>query len=204
MYPPMELYKQTTPYTCAAASLMMAVQHFKPTYLLTRENEFEVWHQSATLPTRGSSIYGLALVAHREGVPVRIFAEEPEYKFPGYRFKAYKKKEIEVADFSSHLLYEKVKKRGIPIAENDFTINDIKKSLSQKKVVVLRVIIGILRGTKFNKRNPHYIPIFAYENDQYTIMDPHDGKRVVPGEKLQEAFDAVKDCKRDHRMLVLG
>ncbi|MBI5398130.1 peptidase C39 family protein [Candidatus Woesearchaeota archaeon] len=200
----MELYKQTTPYTCAAASLMMAVQHFKPAYPLTRENEFEVWHQSATLPTRGSSIYGLALVAHREGVPVRIFAEEPEYKFPGYRFKAYKKKEIEVADFASHLLYEKVKKSGIPVAENDFSVNDVNKFLLQKKVVVLRVIIGILRGTKVNRRNPHYISIFAYENGQYTILDPRNGKRVVSKEKLQEAFAAVKDCKRDHRMLVLG
>lgn len=200
----MELYQQTTPYTCAAASLMMALQHFKSTFPLTRENEFEVWHQSATLPTRGSSIYGLALVAYREGVPVCIYAEEPEYKFPGYRFKAYKKKEIEVADFSSRLLYEKAKKNGIPIAENDFTINDVNKFLAQKKVVLLRVIIGVLRATKVNKRNPHYIPIFSYENSQYTIMDPQYGKRFVSEEKLKEAFAAVKDCKRDHRMLVIG
>jgi predicted double-glycine peptidase len=200
----MQFYKQTTPYTCAAASLMMAINHFKPDFNLDRETEFEVWRESVTLPTRGSSIYGLAIIAKSKGILAQIYAEQPEYKFPGYRFKAYKKKEIEVADFSSDMLYEKAKKQGIPIVEKDFTIDDVKKLLSQKKVIIIRVIIGILRDTKVNKRNPHYIPIIEHQNNKFRIFDPQRGEQSVPEDKLKEAFEAVKECKRDHRMLVLG
>jgi hypothetical protein len=200
----MQFYKQTTPYTCAAASLMMAIKHFRPEYQLSRENEFEIWRESATLPTRGSSIYGLALVAKANGVQAQVFAEQPEYKFPGYRFKAYKKKEIEVADFSSEMLYEKAKKNGIMINEKDFTIEDVKRLLTQNKVILLRVIIGVLRNTKVNKRNPHYIPIISFEKNLFKIFDPQRGEQAVPEDKLKESFEAVKECKRDHRMLVLG
>ncbi|MBU0461054.1 MAG: peptidase C39 family protein [Nanoarchaeota archaeon] len=200
----MQQYKQTTIYTCAAASLMSIINHFKPEFALSRENEFLIWERSAVLPTRGSSLYALALFAHKQSIPVKIFVEEPEYKFPGYRFKSYKKKEIDVADFHSELYYKRAKEARIPIEERNFNIDEVKTLLKRKKVLLLRVIIGLLRGTQVNKRNPHYIPVYQYEDGFFYIIDPRRGMIKIQEELFKEAFDAVHDCKRDNRMIVFG
>ncbi|MFH1064697.1 MAG: peptidase C39 family protein, partial [Candidatus Woesearchaeota archaeon] len=156
------------------------------------------------LPTRGSSIYALATYAHEQGVPLKMVVAEPEYKFPGYKFKAYKKTEIELADRISTMFYTKAKEAGITIDENDFTLDSVKRLLTEGKVLLLRLIIGIVRGTKENKRNPHYLPVYGYSGGKFLIMDPRKGPMKVDEAVVEEAFDKVTEVKRDHRMIVFG
>lgn len=200
----MKLYKQTTVYTCAAASLSMIINHFKPDFEMSMENEFDIWHKSAALPTKGSSIYALASYANKKGVSVTVLVGEKDYKFPGYKFKAYKKKEIEIAAQSTQFYYEKAEGSGITIEERDFKLEEVKNLLAQGKVLLLRLIIGIVRDTKENKRNPHYLPVYGFEDGKFLIMDPRKGKLAVDESIVQEAFDKVVDVKRDHRMIVFG
>jgi len=200
----MQLYKQTTRYTCAASSLAMVINHFKPDYKLSIENEFDIWHKTATLPTRGSSIYALAIYAHEKGVPLQIVVGEHEYKFPGYKFKAYKKKEIEIANYSSELFYKKAAELKINIEEREFTLEAVKDYLKSGKVVLLRLIIGILRGSKENKRNSHYVPVYSYKDGKFKIMDPRNGPLEVDEDVMLDAFEKVSEVKRDHRMIVFG
>ena len=179
------------------------VAGIKPDFELTKENEFRVWEQTACLPTRGSSLFGLALVANKHGIPSRIIVEEPDYKFPGYRFKSYTKKEIDVATFHSELFRKRVEEADIKVEERDFGMNEIKDLLKEKKVLMIRVIIGILRDSKLNRRNPHYITVIGYDGE-FSIIDPKNGPKKVSEEIFSTAFDAVHDCRRDHRMIVFG
>jgi len=200
----MQQYRQTTKYTCAAASLAMVINHLKPEFQLNVDNEFDIWHSSATLPTKGSSLYALALYAHEKGIPLKVVVGEHDYKFPGYKFKAYKKKEIEIAAFSSQRFYNKAKEAGIRIEERQFTLDEVKKLLSEGKVLMLRLIIGLLRDSKENKRNPHYLPVYGFKDSKFMIMDPKHGPVTVAEERVREAFDKVRDIKRDNRMIVFG
>ncbi len=200
----MKHYKQTTKYTCAAASLGMIINHFKKDFKMEWGVELDIWHRTAALPTRGSSLYALAIYAHEQGVPLKVVVAEPEYKFPGYKFKAYKKKEIELADRISTMFYNRAKEAGIDIDENDFTLEDVKRLLGDGKVLLLRLIVGIVRGTKENKRNPHYLPVYGYSKGKFKIMDPRKGPIEVHEVIVQEAFDKVKEVKRDNRMIVFG
>jgi hypothetical protein len=200
----MQPYKQTTKYTCAAASLVMIINHFRPEFRLCAENEYDIWHKTAALPTRGSSIYALATYAHEQGIPLKVVVGEHEYKFPGYKFKAYKKKEIEIANVMSETFYKDAIMRGIKIEEKEFDLEEVKTQLNAGKIVLLRLIIGVLRNTKENRRNSHYLPVYGYSGGRFTIMDPRRGKREADESVVREAFDKVSEVKRDHRMIVFG
>ncbi|MBW2971947.1 peptidase C39 family protein [Candidatus Woesearchaeota archaeon] len=200
----MQLYKQTTKYTCAASSLAMVIHHFKPDFKLNIENEFDIWQHTATLPTKGSSIYALAVYAKKQGIQLKIVVGEPEYKFPGYKFKSYKKKEIEIANFSSRIFYNRAKELGIGIEEREFGLDEVRSLLEEGKVLLLRLIIGVVRNTKENKRNPHYLPVFSYKEGKFLVMDPKAGPIELDEERMKEAFEKVAEIKRDHRMIVFG
>ena len=200
----MQHYKQSTKYTCAAASLAMIINHFNPKFLLNQENEFDIWQRSAALPLRGSSLFGLALYAHEQNIPCKVIVGEKKFKFPGYRFKAYKKKEVEVAQTSSQLFLQKLKRSKVNIEERVFGLKEVQTLLKDKKILLMRVIIGILRESSENKRTSHYIPITGYNAGHYEIIDPQHGKRLVPKAIFEESFNKIKEVKRDNRMIVLG
>lgn len=200
----MQHYKQTTKYTCAAVSLAMIVNHFKPEFELNQENEFDIWHKSAALPVLGSSIYGLALYANQQGIPAMIVVGEKEFKFPGYKFKAYKKAEVDIAARSTKYYLDKVERAGMLVEQREFTLKEVKNLLAQEKILLLRLVIGIVRGTKDNKRNPHYLPVFGYKDGKFNLVDPRMGKLSVDEAVVQEAFDKIIELKRDHRMIVFG
>ena len=114
-------YTQSTPFTTAAASLL-TILHNKKQIPLTKENEFKIWHSSVNLPTRGSSIYGLALVAKRHGLNPKVVVEKKEYEFPDYRFYRYTKEDVEHAAFSELTHLTKAEEQSIPIQEKSFTL----------------------------------------------------------------------------------
>ncbi len=200
----MKPYKQTTKFTCAAAGLAMIINHFNPAFKLDQENEFDIWQRSAALPLRGSSIFGLALYAHEEGIPLKVIVGEPRFKFPGYRFKAYKKKEVELATLSSDFFLKKLKRAKVSVEKRDFDLKEVKQHLKQGKILLLRLIVGVIRRSKDNKRTSHYIPVVAFNNKQFELFDPQNGRLIVQEKIFKEAFEKVKDVKRDNRMILFG
>lgn len=200
----MQPYKQTTKYTCAAASLAMIINHFKQDFNLNVDNEFDIWQRSATLPTKGSSLFALAAYAKKQGLDPKIVVGVKDYKFPNYKFKAYKKKEIEIAAFSSQRHFNMAKELDIPIEERTFTLDEVKKHLDEGKVLLLRLVIGIIRDTKDNKRNPHYLPVYGFKDGKFLMMDPKRGPLEVEEATVKEAFDKITEIKRDNRMIIFS
>lgn len=197
----MKLYKQTTSYTCAACSLIMVINHFKPDFKLNRENEFKAWRDTINLPTRASSIYGLACLAKREGLSVKIILEEKEYEYPDYRFKGYTKKEIDDAKYMSKIYAKEAYYLDIPIEKKEVKIEEIMNMLNEGKIIILRVNAGVFRDTKSTSK---YLPFFKRKDSELiTVLDPVKGELLVNQKAIKDAFDTLQTKKkRDHRLLV--
>ena len=199
----MEFYRQTSQYTGAASSFLMAMHQLKPeSFPLDREQEFRLWMRTANLPTRSSSIYGLALVAKEEGVPVKLVVGEKEYDYPDYRFKRYRKVEVDEAKYSSKLYAKRARANNIRIEEREFELAEVRELLKEGKLIILRVNAGIFRERSATSK---YVVVEGFEKGQYIVMDPEQGEMRVDDNVMQEAFDTlVTKKKRDHRMIVLG
>lgn len=198
----MEIYKQSTGFTCAPSALLMIINHFKQKFKLTRKNEFDIWLKTAVLPTRGSSIYALASYAYRRGINAEIIVGELGYKFPDYRFKGYKKDEVELAEYVSEIYYKKAKKLGINILEKDYTVTKIKNLIKKGKILLLRVDAGVIRGSS---PISNYVVVCGYKNKKFIINDPMQGQIKVSEDDMKESLNSLEEKRRrDKRMIVFG
>ncbi|MFH1649956.1 MAG: peptidase C39 family protein [Candidatus Woesearchaeota archaeon] len=195
----MKPYLRTTEFTTAASSLLMVLNHFNESFELNRENEFRIWMASANLPVRASSIYGLAVFAKKNGLNPKLVMGEKEYDYPDYRFKAYTKREIDEAKFTSRLFAKECRDMDIPIEEREFDLAEVKRLVQDGHIVLLRINAGTLRE---KKSTSNYVVVFDYEGG-YAIMDPVQGKIIVDEKLLDEAFHTLQTKKkRDPRMVV--
>lgn len=193
----MDAYSQTTEYTCAASSLLM-ILHQLSGVPLTREQEFAIWQRSVNLPVRASSVYGLAIIAHKHGLQPRVVLEEKEYDYPDYRFKGYTKKEIDEAKFSSRQYAKQAREMGIPIEEREVTFKEIMDELGKNKPILLRLNAGVFRDSKSTSK---YVVVFLKEQE-IRIMDPRRGEITVDEHMLQDAMVTLQTKKkRDVRMI---
>lgn len=197
----MEVYKQTTKYTAASSSLLMILNHYNKLEL-SKENEYKIWQNSAQLPTRSSSIFGLAVIASNMEVKLKVIVGNTKFEYPNYRFKGYKLKEIEDAKFTSEIFLKKAKEKKIIIEEKDFGIGEVKKYLRTGKTLMVRINVGILRE---QKATCNYIVVYGYSDEKFLIIDPKKGKMIAHEEDFQEALETVATKgKRDKRMIVFG
>ncbi len=195
----MKTYIQTTEYSTAASSLMLIINHFKPEFQVCKENEFRIWRDTVNLPTRASSIYGLAIFAKKQGLNPKIVLEEKEYDYPDYRFKRYTKNEINEAKYFSKLYHKEARELGVEIVQREFDLEFVKELLKEGRVLLLRVNAGALRDSKSTSK---YVVVYNYKGF-FSMVDPAQGKITVGEEKLREAFETlVTKKKRDHRMIV--
>ena len=195
-------YLQTTPFTTAASSLLTILHHFKPEIQPTKENEFDIWQKTVTLPTRGSSIFGLANYAKEQGLNVKVVLENKQYDFPDYRFYGYKKSDIELAAFSSQLHLQRTIKNQIPIEEKKIKLEHIEQELKQNHLLILRINAKPIRQDQ--KRNTsNYIVVLSYIDNYFQIIDPALGALSIPKETMLEAFLSLETKKhQDHRMII--
>lgn len=197
-------YFQTTPFTTAASSLLAILHFLNPQIPLTREPEFQIWRETATLPTRGSSIYALALYAQKQGFSPTIIVEKKEYAFPDYRFYRYTKEDIEHAAFSEQLHLKQAELAKIPLIVKEINFAEIKQFLLAKKKLLLRLNCKPLRNSKRN--SSHFLAVmdFSLEEQKYTLIDPQQGLLQLEESLFREAFESIGSKKhRDHRMIVL-
>ena len=128
-----EPYFQSTPFTCAASSLLTILHHFNPEISLTKEKEFEIWRDTANLPTRGSSIYALANYAKKKGLKPQVIVEEKKYSFPDYRFYRYTKKDIEHASLNEEYHLKESYNKNLEVLEKKYRLKRLKKTLKKTK-----------------------------------------------------------------------
>jgi hypothetical protein len=199
----MQNYKQTTKFTGLSSSLMLLINHFHNDFRVDRKNEFELWRETILLPTRGSCIYRVAVLASKLKIPTKVIVEDPKHKFPRvYKFRLFTKKEVYDAKFFSDLNFEEAKEKKIAEVRN-FALDEIKDALKQNKIVLLRVNIGPILKVR---AIPDYILLYGYGNNLYLWNNTITGQTVRINEKqMKEIFSQVKSkCKRDNRAIIFG
>lgn len=202
----MQTYKKSTKFTNVASSLMLALNHLDSSIELNRENEFKLWQKTVLLPTRGSCIFLLALLAHQSNIRTKVIVENTEYRFPqSSKIKNlfFSKKEIYDAKFSSELNLKEAKSKGLDVEIRDFELNEVIEYLKQNKLVLLRVNISPLIKSK---SIPDYILLYGFGNDKFLWANTFEGETTrIPKEKLKECFTTLKTkCKRDNKMIIFG
>jgi len=196
----MKQYKTTTNYTSAAASLMVVINHFNESFELSQENEFKIWLSSVNLPTRASSIYGLANFAKEQGLNPSIILKNKDYEYPDYRFKGYKKIEIEQAEFSNNL--HKLKSKQLKIKKNKckITADLIEQLVLENKTLLVRLNAGVFRETASIS---NYVIVKRKNGDYFEVVDSQVGLIKVSKDQIQEALDTLSSKKkRSSKILV--
>lgn len=199
----LQSYKQTTNYTGAASALMSIIHYFQEDYELTEDNELDIWLKTAILPTRASSVFGLALYAKELGLEPKIVIEDKHYTYPDYRFKRYTKKQIELAEKVANRYLDKCEEAHILIIEKDFDVNYIDSLLSKRKIILVRLNAGRLRGTKSTSK---YIVVYKKSKkdpNKYFIIDPRRRRKKVTREMLEEALVELKTKKKREKSMIV-
>ena len=199
----LESYKQTTNYTGAASALMSIINYFKKDYEMDEDNELDIWLKTAILPTRASSVFGLALYAKQIGLEPKIVIEDKNYTYPDYRFKRYTKKQIELAEKVAKRYLAKCEEERILIVEKDFDVNYIDSLLSKEKILLVRLNAGRLRGTKSTSK---YLVIYKKSKrdpNKYFIIDPRRRRKKVTREMLEEALVELKTKKKREKSMIV-
>ncbi|MCF7871770.1 peptidase C39 family protein [Candidatus Woesearchaeota archaeon] len=196
----MKYYKQTTEYTCAASSLLMVLHKLNSDYELSEEHELEIWASSANLPTRASSIYGLALYSKQKGFFPKIIVSSKSFDYPDYRFKGYKKIEIETAEKLSKIFYTKAINQGIEIEEKQIDSKTIINLLKQNKLLIARLNAGVFRKSASNSQ---YVVLYGLQENSIKIMDPLTGLHEISYEDLEVCLDTLHSKKkRDSKIII--
>ncbi|MFT4283137.1 MAG: peptidase C39 family protein [Candidatus Woesearchaeota archaeon] len=195
------VYLKTTPYTNASACLINILEILNKNYKGSQEEEFKIWLKTSLLPTRASSIYGLAIIAKQEGLNPKIFVEGEDFDFPDYRFYRYKKSDIEYAQISSEIYKEKCKEKNIPIHVTQVSLEKI-KDLLKTNYLMVRINTKQIRDLKKNSSN--YIVFESYKNKLFTIIDPTKGRLEVNEDTIYESYISLETKKhRLHKILCI-
>lgn len=166
----MPLYVQTTPFTCGAASLLMAFAHFDKSQPLTRSAELQLWREATTIFMAsghgGCSGHGLALAAARRGYHVELWSQSQSTPFIDSVRDDNKKQVIEIVhqDFCQQL------------AEQDVDIIDSPPSQSQLERWVEEgaSILLLISTYRFNgSKEPHWVVLSGMSEQFFFIHDPH-------------------------------
>lgn len=199
--PVLESYKQTTNYTGAASALLSILNHFNNTEF-TQENELDIWLKSVILPTRASSVFGLAIYAKEAGLQPKIIIEDQHYTYPDYRFKRYTKKQIELAAIIADKYKREAQDKNILIVERDFDVNYMDSLLQKGKILLVRVNAGKFRGTKSTSK---YIVVYkkSMEKGKYFIIDPRRRRKKVTREMIEESLEELKTKKKREKCMVV-
>jgi hypothetical protein len=197
----LESYKQTTNYTGAASALLAILSYFEKLEP-TQENELDIWMKSAILPTRASSVFGLAMIAKQHGLQPKIVIEDAQYTYPDYRFKRYTKKQIDLAEIIANTYKKRAEESEILIVEKDFDVNYIDALLDKGKILLVRVNAGRLRGTRSTSK---YIVVYkkSKEKGKYFIIDPRRRRKKITREDLEESLEELKTKKKREKCMIV-
>lgn len=192
----MRPYLQSTEYTTAAASLVWALHQING-HIANSWVELDIWHHSALLPTRASSVYGLALYAKKKGLTPNIIIQKQQYSFPDYRFFRYKKTDIDIAADMQDYYRRAAINEDIPVIKKKITI-DLINSLKDRTMLV-RLNPKAWRG----HTTSNFVVLNVLEQG-YKIMDPKVGILCITKQILESSLKQLVDKKkRDPQILVL-
>lgn len=172
--------RQTTPFTCGPASLMMAMKALSDDYTPSQKEEVRLWREATTIFMTsghgGCHPAGLALAAKSRGFNVEVWLNQSSPLFVDSVRDTNKKRVIELV----HQEYlREAKQQGIPLHDTSITQDELVEALDAGKIPLILISTFRMDG----KKAPHWVAVSGYDDDCLYVHDPD------PSENSQSALD---------------
>ncbi len=161
--------RQTTPFTCGPAALMMAMHGLNKAYQPSQEEEIDLWRQATTIFMTsghgGCHPIGLALAAKHRQFRVEVWLNQTGTLFIDGVRNEEKKQVVELVDscFKRQALEEQIPIYYANISQNDL-INAFKAG------AIPLILISTYRMDR--KKAPHWVVMSGFDQDCLYMHDP--------------------------------
>jgi len=180
------VYRQTTPFTCGPASLLMVLKFFDPKYPFTREEEIALWRESTLGIFHGTCRYGLATAACKRGLKVNISSNKSGIAYECAAVEGLRTTEKDMLK----VLFKDMKNRAIQnrISETDedVTVDLLKSYLVQHQLPIVLINAKLVS----NDDEPHWVVMTGYDTKFIFINDPlaedENVRKKVPVKEFQK------------------
>ena len=168
--------RQTTPFTCGPAALMMAMHGINRSYLPSREEEINLWREATTIFMTsghgGCHPIGLALAAKRRDFAVEVWINQTGALFIDGVRNDEKKQVVELVD---NCFKRQAAEQDIPLHFANVTQNEL-ISVFKAGAIPLILISTFLMD---RKKAPHWVVMSGFDDDCLYMHDPDpdDGRQ---------------------------
>ncbi len=161
--------RQTTPFTCGPASLMMAMHGLDDAYQPSREEEITLWREATTIFMTsghgGCHPVGLALAGQRRRFAVEVWINQTGPLFVDGVRSDDKKRIVELVDSA---FKRQAEQQGVAIHYGNITQNDLIAAFESGAIPLILISTFALD----RKKAPHWVVMSGYDNDCLYMHDP--------------------------------
>lgn len=161
--------RQTTPFTCGPAALMMAMQALEPQYTPSQQEELRIWREATTIFMTsghgGCHPLGLALAARRRHFHAEVWINQTAPLFVDSVRSEDKKRVIELVH---HGFVHDAERYGIPLHYANITQQALIDLFSAGAMPI--VLISTYRMDQ--KKAPHWLLMSGFDQDCLYVHDP--------------------------------
>ncbi|MCQ8106328.1 GNAT family N-acetyltransferase/peptidase C39 family protein [Methylomonas sp. SURF-2] len=161
--------RQTTPFTCGPACLMMAMHALDKSYPPSREEEINLWREATTIFMTsghgGCHPTGLALAAKRRGFAVEVWINQSGPLFIDSVRSDDKKQVVELVD---NCFKRDAEQQGLSVNYANITQNDLIAAFEAGAVPLILISTFAMDG----KKAPHWVVMSGFDNDCLYMHDP--------------------------------
>jgi len=161
--------RQSTPFTCGPAALMMALRGCSRTYKPSQHEELQIWREATTIFMTsghgGCHPLGLALAAQRRGFHAEVWINQRQPLFVDSVRDANKKHIIELVhqDFVAEAKHDKLR-----IHYTDISQDQLVAALQRNAIPVVLISTWRLEG----KKAPHWVTVSGFDKQCLYLHDP--------------------------------
>jgi len=161
--------RQTTPFTCGPASLMMAMHGLNADYQPSREEEINVWREATTIFMTsghgGCHPIGLALAAHRRGFSAEVWLNQTGPLFIDGVRDVNKKQVISLVD---EAFRREARQQGIGVRHANVSQGDLIEAFDAGALPLVLISTYALD----RKKAPHWVVMSGYDKQCLYLHDP--------------------------------
>ncbi|MCX7099074.1 MAG: ribosomal protein S18-alanine N-acetyltransferase [Methylococcales bacterium] len=172
--------RQTTPFTCGPAALMMAMHGINRAYQPSREEEINLWREATTIYMTsghgGCHPIGLALAAKRRGFGVEAWINQTSTLFIDGVRNEEKKQVVELVDTS---FKRQAAEQDIPLHYANITQTELITAFKAGAIPLILISTFLMD----RKKAPHWLVMSGFDDD---CLYMHDSD---PDDKRQSEID---------------
>ena len=168
--------RQTTPFTCGPAALMMAMHGLNKNYLPSQEEEINLWREATTIFMTsghgGCHPIGLALAAKRRKFAVEVWINQTSTPFIDSVRNEEKKQVIELVD---NCFKREAAEQNVTVNYANITQAELISAFQSGAIPLILISTYAMDG----KKAPHWLVMSGFDDDCLYIhdSDPEDGRK---------------------------